>query len=91
MFALTRCKVLAGISEVVGRIAGKVKEAWLSNVEFEDFGQFVRSFEEERGRCARLEFVGSTARKNRKDILEMKERMGWRVEKDTDNEIIIVN
>ena len=89
-FRLYSLTVPRGSGGVVASLCGKVKRAELYNVVFDGgFGEFGGDLREEVGRCEELEFIGSTASKYRGEIVKLGERMGWRVERDDGNAIVI--
>ena len=90
VFELHRVTVPRRSGGVVASLCGKVKRAELYNVVFDGgFGEFGGDLREEVGRCEELEFIGSTASKYRGEIVKLGERMGWRVERDDGNAIVI--
>ena len=95
MFQLRDCQVGENCCGSIANLCRRAKVSELDDVIFEDFGKFCRAFIENSGGdeegCQMLWFWNDSAKNHRFEILELSKKLGWRVSRDTGEDITIVN
>ena len=92
LFHLRDCFVSKNCSASVVKVCRRAKVAELEDVDFEDFREFSRVFLETKdpNGCEMIWFWNKTVSKYRKDILQLSKQLGWRVCRESENDINIV-
>ena len=92
LFHLRDCFVSKNCSASVVKVCQRAKVAELEDVDFEDFREFSRVFLETKdpNGCEMIWFWNKTVSKHRKDILQLSKQLGWRVCRETEDDINIV-
>ena len=92
LFHLRDCNVGKNCCGSVAELCRKAKVAELEDVFFEDFTNFSKAFlkKEDPEGCQMIWFWNETVIIHRHEILQFSKRLGWRVCRNTEEDITIV-